>query len=100
MAAGIKLFFKDFNYLFPKKGERREKDREKHQCTVASLTPPTGDLANNPGTCPDWGSNQRPLASQDGTQFTVPHQPGLKLFLKRRFLHIPLAKKTSFKKRI
>ena len=26
---------------------------EKHQ-TVASHTPPSGDLAHNPGVCPDW----------------------------------------------
>ena len=32
------------------KGRRRG---EKHQCVVASCTPPTGDLACNPGICPD-----------------------------------------------
>ena len=31
------------------KGER---EGEKHQ-SVASCTPPTGDLAHNPGRCPD-----------------------------------------------
>ena len=29
---------------------------EKHQCVVASHTPSTGDLAQNPGMCPDWKS--------------------------------------------
>ena len=47
--------------------ERREKERErnidmreKHRL-VASLMPPTRDLACNPSMCPDWESNQRPL---------------------------------------
>ena len=44
---------------------------------VASQVPPTGDLACNPGMCPDWELNQRPFGSQAGTQSTEPHQPGL-----------------------
>ena len=48
---------------------------------VVSCTPPTGDLAHNPGICPDWEWNQRPFGSQAGTQSTEPHQPGQKLFL-------------------
>ena len=35
---------------------------------VASPVPPTGDLAHNPGVCPDWESN--------GIESTEPHQPG------------------------
>ena len=38
--------------------------------------PPTGDLACNPGMCPDWELNQWPFSSQTGTQSTDPHQPG------------------------
>ena len=34
-----------------------EREGEKHQCVVASHTPPTGDLAGNPGLCPDWEPN-------------------------------------------
>ena len=41
---------------------------------VASLTPPTGDLARNPGMCPGW----RLFGLQAGAQSTEPHQPGLK----------------------
>ena len=33
---------------------------------VASHVPPTGDLAYNPGVCPDWESNQRPFGLQAG----------------------------------
>ena len=39
---------------------------------------PHGDLAANPGLCPDWESNWRPFASQACTQSTEPHQPGSK----------------------
>ena len=60
-------FFKDFIYFLREgKGGRKE---EKHQCVVASHLPPTGDLAHNPGTCPDWELN-RPLISQASTQST------------------------------
>ena len=53
--------------------DREEGDREgeKHQCVVASHAPPTGDLAHNPGLCPDWESNQRCF----GLQATEPYQP-------------------------
>ena len=41
-----------------------EREVEKHQCVVASHVDPTGDLAHNPGTCPDGELNQRPFDSQ------------------------------------
>ena len=44
---------------------------------VASCTPPTGDLAHNPGMCPDGELNQQPFGSQAGTQSTELYQPGL-----------------------
>ena len=53
-------FFKYFIYLF----SEREREGEKHQCVVASHAPPTGDLACNPGMCPEWEANQRPFGSQ------------------------------------
>ena len=43
---------------------------------VASHAPPTGDLARNPGLCPEWESNQRPFGLQASTQSTEQHQPG------------------------
>ena len=55
------------------------REGEKHQCVVASDTLPTGDLAGNPGMCPDWELNWRPFGSQASSQSTEPHQPGLKL---------------------
>ena len=45
------LLFKKRFYLFLER-EGREKEGEKYQCVVASHTPPTGDLACNPGMCP------------------------------------------------
>ena len=36
------LFFKDFIYLFLEKRREGEREGEKHQCVVASRTPPTG----------------------------------------------------------
>ena len=42
-------------------GREGEREGEKHQCVVMSRTPPIGDLACNPGICPDWESNQDPL---------------------------------------
>ena len=63
-------------YLFLERGEGREKEGEKHQCVFASRVPPTGDLACNPGMCPDWESNWRPFGLQAGTQSTEPQQTG------------------------
>ena len=61
---------------FQRKGER---EGEKHQCVVTSHMPPAGDLARNPGMCPDWELNRQHFDLQAGTQFTEPHQPGLPL---------------------
>ena len=72
-------FLIDFIYLFLERGEGREKETEKHQCVVASHTPPLplGTWPANPGMCPDWESNWQPLGSQaSSTQSTEPHQPG------------------------
>ena len=55
-----------------------EREGEKHQHVVASLMPPTQDLARNPGMCPDWESNQLPFGSQATAQSTEPFQPGLR----------------------
>ena len=77
---------KDFTYLFLERGEKREKEAEKHQCVVASQVPTTGDLACNWGMCPDWELNWRPLDSKAGTQSSEPHQPGLSQFMLRNEL--------------
>ena len=54
-----------------------EREGEEHHCVVASCAPPTGDLACNPGMCPDWKSNQQPFGSQASAQSTELHQLGL-----------------------
>ena len=69
-------FLKIFIYLFFRQsGREGEREGEKHQCVVASCTSPAGDLAHNPGMCPDWKTNWRPFGSQAGTQSIEPHQP-------------------------
>ena len=53
------LFLKVFYvFIFRDRGREGEREEEKHQCVVASHTLPTGDLAHNPGMCPDWEWNQ------------------------------------------
>ena len=71
------IIFKDFIYFFLERSKGREKERERNINMWLPLTcPPTGDLAHNPGMCPDWESNLRPSSSQAGAQSTEPHQPG------------------------
>ena len=65
-----------FLIYFLERGREGERQRKKHQCVDASPVPPTGDLARNPGICPDWESNQQPFGLQDTTQPIKPHQPG------------------------
>ena len=63
--------------MFRERGREGEREGEKHQCVVASYAPPTGDLACNPGMCPDWESNWQPFGLQAGTQSTKPYQSRL-----------------------
>ena len=50
-----------FFFFFLERGREEEREEEKHECVVASHTPPTGALACNPGICSDWESNHNPL---------------------------------------
>ena len=67
------MFFKDVIYLSLERGREGERERKEYQCVVASRVPTTGDLACNPGMCPDWESNQRPFDLQASLQSTEPH---------------------------
>ena len=70
-------FFKRFySLIFRKQGRGVEREGEKRQCVVASWVPPTGDLACNPGVCPDWESNWQTFGSQASAQSTAPHHSG------------------------
>ena len=71
----VLFFFKILFIYFRQRGREGEREGEKHQCVVASSTPPSGDLVSNPGLCPDWESNQQPFGSQTGAQSTEPHRP-------------------------
>ena len=53
------IFFTFLFLIFLERESDIERGREKHQCVVVSHVPPTGDLAHNPGMCPDWELNQR-----------------------------------------
>ena len=70
------LFYKDFTYLFLKRGKGNEKEREKNINVWLPLVLPTGDQARNPSMCPEWESNQRPFGLQAHTQSTEPQQRG------------------------
>ena len=77
------VFFKRVYFLkifiFSERGKEGEGEGEKRQCVVASHTPPTGDLAHNPGMCRGWESNWQPFGSQAAcAQSTELHQPGWK----------------------
>ena len=62
------LFFKDFIYLFldRREGEEKERERNINVWLPPHPAPPTGDLAHNPGLCPDRESNQQPVGLQAG----------------------------------
>ena len=60
-------------YLFLDRGRKRNKGTLMCDCLSHS---PTGDLAHNPGLCPDWESNWLPFGLQVSIQSTEPHQPG------------------------
>ena len=70
-------------FIFRERG-REQKERERNISVSSDVwlslacPPLTGDLAHNPGVCPDWDSNRQPF-SQASTQSTEPPQPGLKL---------------------
>ena len=52
----LKRFY-SFIFRETETGREGEREGEKCQCVVASPAPPTGDMACNPGMCPDWDSN-------------------------------------------
>ena len=54
------LLFKIFIYLFLERGKGSKRGREIPMCGCFSRDP-MGDLACNPGMCPDWELNQCPL---------------------------------------
>ena len=71
------IFWRCLINLFLDKGTEGEREGEKHQCVVASCVPCIGNLACNPGMCPDWEWNLRPFISQASPQPTEPHHLGL-----------------------
>ena len=77
-SCGSNTIFKDFIYLF----NFRERGREGKRGTETSSgrlshTTTAGDLACNPGMCPDWESNWWRLGLGYDTHPTEPRQSGL-----------------------
>ena len=87
------MFFLIFIYLLLERGERKEEERKRNISVpeihkqVASHTPRTGDLAHNPGMCPNHGLNQWPLGLQASAQSTEPHQPGHNFTIKKNLIN-------------
>ena len=52
------LFLKILFIYFLERGKGREKDRERNSNVWLPHAPHTGDLAHNPGMCPEWESNR------------------------------------------
>ena len=75
----IYFIFREREWEGKRKGERNINVWLSLACPL-----PAGDLACNPGMCPDWDSNQQLFALQASAQSTEPYQPGLFLFLERR----------------
>ena len=74
----IFIYWKFYFFTFREREREAEWKGEKHQCVVASHTSPPGDMAHNPGMCPDQESNQQLFGSKAGAQSTEPQQPVLK----------------------
>ena len=64
LALLLRFLYRFYLFIFRERGKEGEREGEKHQCVVASWAPPTGDLACNPGMCPDWESNRWPFGLQ------------------------------------
>ena len=64
--ASIYLFFLRFHLFIFREGGGKEKERERNISVWLHLACPPLDTwpTCNPGMCPDWESNQRPLGSQ------------------------------------
>ena len=85
------IFLRFYLFISRERGREEEREEEKQQCVAACSTLPTGDPACNPGTCPNWESNEQLFGLQSGTECTETHQPGLKLYLKYTFIQVLIA---------
>ena len=75
------FFLRFYLFIFRERGKKGEREGEKHQCVVASYMSPSGDLAHNPGMCPDWELNWWPFALQPAFNPLSHTSKGLGYFL-------------------
>ena len=68
-------FLKKIIYFQTEEKGGRKRERKTSVCSCL-LCIPTGDLACNPGMCPDQELNQQLFGLQAGAQSTEPYQPG------------------------
>ena len=62
-------------------GKEGKREGEKHHCVVSSYAP-SGDLAHNPGMCPDWESTGDPLIPRSALSSLSHTSQGTNNFLK------------------
>ena len=73
------IFLRFYLFIFREgKGGRNrgEQGEENINVWLCLLHPAAGDLAHNPGMCPDWELNQWPFGLQASTPSTEQHQSG------------------------
>ena len=77
-------------FIYFWRGEGREKERKKNINVWSPLKRSLlGNLAHNPGMCPDWERNPRPFAFQARAQSTELHQLGLfSCLFKKDFIYL------------
>ena len=83
------FYFFEGLFIFRDWGREGGREGEKHQCVVAFRMSPVGNLAHNPGVCPDWESNWLPFGSLTGAQFTEPHQLRIIFLIYRLYINKP-----------
>ena len=84
------LFFLKILFIFRERGRQREREGN-ISVWLPLACPQMGNLACNPGMCPDWETNQQRFGSQASTQSTEPHQAGLIILLFNFYMYFCLS---------
>ena len=96
LGVDVSLFFKKIlKIYFQRRRREGEREGEKKQCVVAFCVSGTRDLACNPGMCPDWELDWKPIGSQVGPQSAEPHQSGLSVCFSHQHFSLSLSLSVS-----